>query len=254
MNLLAFDTSTEIMSIAVSRISDGRVLQWQSTGAGGAQASTGLIAGILDLMRQAELELGALDAICFGSGPGSFTGLRTACSVAQGLAFGAGVLVLPVASLLAVAEEARFTALDHVAQGTVTALLDARMDEMYCATFAFEAGQWTELQASHLQRPEDVNFAPALQGRTGAHALAGNVFTPYAVRMAAALAAAGEPVCIDALPGAAAMLRLAPQLLARGLAVPPEQALPIYIRDKVAKTTLERAAEKAASLQASPLP
>ena len=71
---------------------------------------------------------------------------------------------------------------------------------------------------------------------------------------AAALAAAGGPVCIDALPGAAAMLRLAPQLLARGLAVPPEQALPIYIRDKVAKTTLEQAAEKAASLQASPLP
>jgi tRNA threonylcarbamoyladenosine biosynthesis protein TsaB len=251
MNLLAFDTSTEIMSIAVSRTVDGRVLQWQSTGAGGAQASTGLIAGILDLIHQANLELSALDAICFGSGPGSFTGLRTACSVAQGLAFGAKVPVLPVASLMAVAEEARFTALADQRHGTVTALLDARMDELYCATYAFEANQWTELSAGHLARPEEVVLNPTPVEPAGVRALAGNVFTVYAARLAAPLAAAGAPACITALPTAAAMLRLAPQLLAQGLAVPPEQALPIYIRDKVAKTTVERAAEKAVAQTAA---
>lgn len=239
MNLLAFDTSTETMHIAVARTVDGQVQQWQHSGVGGAQASTGLIAAILALMQQAELPLTALDAICFGSGPGSFTGLRTACAVAQGLAFGARVPVLPVASLLAVAEEARFAALADQPSGQVTALLDARMDEMYVATYAFEGSQWTELQGSGLVRPEDL---PASAGPTH---WAGNVFTVYGERLAGVKAAVGAVQCIAALPSALAMLRLAPQLLAQGLAVPAEQALPVYIRDKVAKTTLERTAEKA---------
>ena len=85
MKLLAFDTSTEIMSIAVAH--DAQL--WQHTGAGGAQASSTLIPAIQALMAQAGLRLEQLDAIVFGRGPGSFTGLRTACSVAQGLAFGA---------------------------------------------------------------------------------------------------------------------------------------------------------------------
>jgi len=256
MNLLAFDTSTDTMSIAVARTVDGRVQQWQHTGVGGAQASTGLIAAILDLMQQADLKFDALDAICFGSGPGSFTGLRTACSVAQGLAFGANVPVLPVASLLAVAEEARFAALAGESRGVVTALLDARMDEMYAATYAFEGDQWTELQGSHLLRPEDLQAIT--QGTANPSAsttvtntntntvFAGNVFAVYGERLVG-LAAAGAVPRITALPSAAAVVRLAPRLLARGLAVPAAQALPIYIRDKVAKTTEERAAEKAAA-------
>lgn len=239
MNLLAFDTSTEAMHIAVARTVDGRVQQWQHSGVGGAQASTGLIAAILVLMQQAELPLHALDAICFGSGPGSFTGLRTACAVAQGLAFGARVPVLPVPSLLAVAEEARFAAQADLPHGQVTALLDARMDEMYAATYAFDGTQWTELQGSCLVRPEDLPMHP---GR--AH-WAGNVFSVYGERLAGVMAALGSVQCTAAMPSALAMLRLAPQLLAQGLAVSAEQALPVYIRDKVAKTTLERAAEKA---------
>lgn len=238
MNLLAFDTSTDTMSIAVARTVDGRVQQWQHTGVGGAQASTGLIAAILALMQQAQLKFDALDAICFGSGPGSFTGLRTACSVAQGLAFGADVPVLPVESLLAVAEEARFATLADQPRGQVMALLDARMDEMYAANFAFDGDQWTELQGSHLLRPEELQVAPATT------AVAGNVFAVYGERLLG-LAAVGGVSRITALPSAAAMLRLAPQWLAQGKAVPAAQALPIYIRDKVAKTTEERAAEKA---------
>lgn len=243
MNFLAFDTSTDTMSIAVARTVDGRVQQWQHTGVGGAQASTGLIAAILALMQQAELKFDALDAICFGSGPGSFTGLRTACSVAQGLAFGADVPVLPVESLLAVAEEARFTALADQPRGQVMALLDARMDEMYAARYAFEGDQWTELQGSHLLRPEALQVAPATT------AVAGNVFAVYGERLVGleGLAIAGAVPRITVLPSAAAMLRLAPQWLAQGKAVPAAQALPIYIRDKVAKTTEERATEKAAA-------
>ncbi len=244
MKLLAFDTSTDTLSIAVTRLVDGVARRWQHTGAGGAQASGTLIPAILSLLAQAQLRLDELDAIAFGQGPGSFTGLRTACAVAQGLAFGAsagsvpgaGVKVLPVDTLLAVAEEARQQLDAPAGPCRIEALLDARMDELYAARYEFDGMRWTQQCDYSLIRPE------ALAPQTG-WVLAGNVFSVYGDRLAHVRAVPR----IQALPTAAAMLRLAPALLAAGLAVNPEQALPRYIRDKVAKTTLERAAEKAAA-------
>jgi tRNA threonylcarbamoyladenosine biosynthesis protein TsaB len=216
----------------------GRTLQapqvWQHTAPGGAQTSATLIPAIQRLMAQADLQFGQLDAIAFGCGPGSFTGLRTACSVAQGLAFGANVKVLPVDSLLTVAEEARYQHAAGLDRYQVMALLDARMDEMYAACYAFDSGRWMQIKDYRLIRPED------LVGEAG-WTLAGNVFAAYGARLPALLAQR-----VEALPTASAMLRLAPGLLAAGAAVRADQALPRYIRDKVAKTTLERAAEKAA--------
>ena len=238
MKLLAFDTSTDTLSVAVVRSDAGVEHHWQYQGVGGAQASNDLIATVLDLLQQAQLRLGDLDAICFGNGPGSFTGLRTACAVAQGLAFGANVPVLPVDSLLTVAEKARQAQLADQSEGQVMALLDARMDEMYVATFAFAGTRWQCQRGAALVRPE----ALVLEATQSALYLAGNVFGVYAARLALGTA----PRCIAALPSASAMLRLAPQLLAQGLAVPAAQALPTYIRDKVAQTTDERAALKAA--------
>jgi tRNA threonylcarbamoyladenosine biosynthesis protein TsaB len=244
MKLLAFDTSTDVMSIAVSRDDGAAAGLWQQQGEGGAKASAGLIAGVLELMRQSGMELHELDAICFGCGPGSFTGLRTACAVAQGLAFGADVPVLPVNSLLAVAEEARHSALAAEHSGQVTALLDARMDEIYTATFAFDAGVWSELQPATLLKPEAVSLpAPGL----GKAVAAGNAFDVYGARLTGLPT---DAVRIQALPQAAALLRLAPQLLAAGKAVSAEHALPTYVRDKVAQTTAERAAIKAAQAAA----
>jgi tRNA threonylcarbamoyladenosine biosynthesis protein TsaB len=251
MNLLAFDTSTEMMSVAVSRTlsdADQTVQLWQHTAAGGAQTSAHLIPAIQDLMAQANLQFSQLDAIVFGSGPGSFTGLRTACATAQGLAFGANVKVLPVDTLLAVAEEARFQHAADLATFPVLALLDARMNEVYAARYCFESGQWTQTMGHGLIRPEE------LMSDAGC-TWAGNVFAVYGARLpvssASAPAASASPATdvargVDALPTATALLRLAPALLAAGGAVRADQALPLYIRDKVAKTTLERAAEKAA--------
>lgn len=236
MKLLAFDTSTDLISIAVTREVDGVVQVWQHTGAGGAQASSGLIPAIEGLMAEAGLRYEELDAIAFGQGPGSFTGLRTACSVAQGLAFGAGIQVLPVDTLLTVAEEARSHNAAEADVCRVLALLDARMDELYAAHYEFADGVWTQCEDYELLRPEALTLQ-------GSQALAGNVFTAYGER----LPVAPEVPRWSALPSATAMLRLAPALLAAGHAVPPQQALPRYIRDKVAKTTLERAAEKAAA-------
>jgi tRNA threonylcarbamoyladenosine biosynthesis protein TsaB len=253
MKLLAFDTSTEVMSIAVACTNSGNTRLWQHTGPGGAQASTGLIAAVMDLLQQADLKLGELDAICFGSGPGSFTGLRTACAVAQGLAFGAGVPVLPVNSLLAVAEDARFTQLPQAQALCITALLDARMDEMYAATFAYLAGHWREVQGAALVKPEDL--APSASADGSVPVMAGNVFAMYGARIPPFVPSQSTSVPhaslrLQAGPTAAAMLRLAPQLLAAGAAVAAQDALPLYVRDKVAQTTAERAAIKEAQTAA----
>jgi len=237
MKLLAFDTSTDVMSIAVTRTVDGRVQLWEHTGAGGAKASLTLISTVLELLAQAGLKLVELDAICFGSGPGSFTGLRTACSVAQGLAFGAQRLVVPINSLLAVAEEARHRYFAQDTNVQVTALLDARMDEMYAANFAWNGSAWAQTSTSTLVKPEALCV-------TAAHTrLAGNVFAEYGARLTQVPPDAGR---FEALPTAAAMLRLAPAMLASGAAVQPDDALPVYIRDNVAQTTVEREAIKAA--------
>ncbi len=231
MKLLAFDTSTDVLSIAVCN----RTQVWQHHGAGGAQASATLIPAIMALMSQAELRFDMLDAIAFGRGPGSFTGLRTACSVAQGLALGAGVPVLPVDTLLAVAEEARF-ALQPTGALRVMALLDARMDEVYAACYAFDGAVWAQHGDYHLGKPEELCqlIAPGADWQ-----IAGNAHAVYGARLPAMVAAPAH-----ALPTATAILRLAPALLASGHAVPGDQALPTYIRDKVAKTTLERQIEK----------
>ena len=235
MPLLAFDTSTDTLSIAVAH---GGTL-WQHTGPGGAQASATLLPAILRLLAEAQVELGQLDAIVFGRGPGSFTGLRTACAVAQGLAFGAGggrgVPVLPVDTLAAVAEAAR---LQHGCT-QVVAVLDARMNEVYMARYQWQAGAWQGDGEFGLCAPEAV-AAPA--GWT----VAGNAQAPYGQRLAP------DAPHVHALPTATALLRLAPALLAAGGGLSADQALPRYIRDKVAKTTAERAAERAAQAATRP--
>jgi len=234
MRLLAIDTSTESMSLAL--LAQGQVLT--HTGAGGAMASAELIAQLQRLMSQVCLRWADLDALVFGAGPGSFTGLRTACAVAQGLGFGAGVPLLPVDTLLAVAEDARWQ------QGAdelfhVTALLDARMDEMYAACYVYESEVWSKVKGYSLISPEKLDaFTDSADGL-----LAGNVFTVYGARLPTRLSRR-----VAAGPTAQALLRLAPALLAAGGAVPAARALPTYVRDKVAQTTLEREALKAAAL------
>jgi tRNA threonylcarbamoyladenosine biosynthesis protein TsaB len=246
---LAFDTSTDVLSLAVARGDQ----VWTQTLPGGAQASSGLIPAVQAMLAEADMPLASLDAIVFGRGPGSFTGLRTACAVAQGLAFGADVPVLPVDTLMAVAEEARWAqvkagAIAPDAELTVLALLDARMDEVYSAAYRWEPvpgsshGRWQEAAPLQVGAPEKLQMSHnrvVLQ--------AGNAFATYGDRLPRV--APGGLRC-EALPTAAALLRLAPALWAQGLTVPAEQAMPLYIRDKVANTTAEREVIKAQALQA----
>lgn len=233
MNLLALDSSTDTLSIAVAR-SDQR---WLHTGAGGAQSSSQLLPAIRSLMAEADLPFDALDAIVFGRGPGSFTGLRTACAISQGLAFaarqGQGVPVLPVDTLMAVAEEARH----QYGCTQVMVCMDARMDEVYNAPYRYADGQWQALAELAVCPPQAIAVPEGF-------VVAGNAQAAYGERLAPAAQH------LHAMPTASALLRLAPALLAQGMAVAAQDALPLYIRDKVAKTTAEREAEKASQAAA----
>jgi len=250
---LALETSTDTLSLAVARGTQ----TWTHTSAGGALTSTHMIPQTLALLKKAGLALTDLQAVVFGRGPGAFTGLRTACSVAQGLAFGADLPVLPIDTLLAVAEEARAAnALTGAAPVTrVLAVMDARMEQVYVAAYEFTPnaldvatsvgetnlmrGTWRCVQEPELHSPESLHW-PA-EWMQDSFIAAGNAWLVYAGRWPAALTAPQ----VMALPTAAALLSLAPAAWAAGQAVPPEEALPLYIRDKVAQTTDERMQIKA---------
>ncbi len=246
---LALETSTDTLSLAVARGTQ----TWTHTSAGGALTSMHMIPQTLALLQEAGLALTDLQAIVFGRGPGAFTGLRTACSVAQGLAFGANLPVLPIDTLLAVAEEARAAtgAMGAASVTRVLAVMDARMAQVYVAAYEFTphaahtansgeaettglSGTWRCVQAPELHSPESLSW-PAAWAQDSFIA-AGNAWPVYAGLWPVALTAPQRV----ALPTAAALLRLAPAAWASGAAVPPEEALPLYIRDKVAQTTDER--------------
>ncbi len=227
MKLLAFDTSTDQMSIAVQH---GNAI-FEHSGAGGAQASGTMIGAIEALMHQADLTYVQLDAIVFGRGPGSFTGLRTACAVAQGLAFGAGIQVLPVDTLLAVAQEAR---MQGVVQSHILSALDARMGEVYVANYEFNSTLRSIHPSYLLKKPQDLTCS-----NPQSTALVGNIRPALEAKLSPEILALPSLHC---LPTARALLALAPGLVAAGGLHDAEFALPLYVRDKVAQTTAERLA------------
>jgi tRNA threonylcarbamoyladenosine biosynthesis protein TsaB len=232
-HLLAFDTSTESLALATS----GPAGEHFALAAGGAAASATLLPSIHALLAKAGLALHDLQAIAFGQGPGAFTGLRTSCAVAQGLAFGLGCPLLPLDSLLLVAEDARA---QDCTLCDVAVLMDARMNEVYGGRYRWAAGRW------------QTRVAPALYTLPAAAALWSE--RPDAVA-GSALAAFGERLGLP--PGLlrvaqetarpAALLRLAQAAFTDGAGIDAALALPLYLRDKVALTIQEREAARAAS-------
>jgi tRNA threonylcarbamoyladenosine biosynthesis protein TsaB len=230
MNVLAIDTGTERMSLAVCR---GEQV-FKHDGLAGAQASMHLLPSILSLLGQAQLRLADLQAIAFGCGPGAFTGLRTACSVAQGLALAADLPVLPIDSLLCIAEAAR----EH--KPRVLALLDARMGQVYAGAYEWQDQRWQTLAAPALAQANELTVPAAWAGLP--FAVAGNAMAAHSAGLQALLQAGGQTV--EVWPQANAMLRLARLAWVRGEAVAASDALPVYVRDDVARTTAQRLAAK----------
>lgn len=221
MRLLAVDTSTEACSAAL--LHDGEVrLRWALTERGHAE----LILPMIDeLMEKAGLPIARLDALAFGRGPGAFTGLRIACGVVQGLALGAGLRVVAISSLAAVAEQV------PAREGeTVLVCNDARMGEVYFGAYRRGAGGAVEALTGEAVAPPERVPSHTL----GATHAAGNGLQRHA-GLRDRLEGAGLRIHDGLWPRADAVARLGALEFAMGRTLPPELALPHYVRDEVAR-------------------
>lgn len=223
MRLLAIDSSTDTLSVACG---DGRAFAVREERAGTAHAERAL-PRVREVLDECGWTLASLDAIAFGAGPGAFTGVRIACGIAQGLALGSGVGVVAVGTLDALAQEAWRA---HGAT-SVVACLDARMREVYVASFEREGDAWRAVTPPAVTRPDDVTASAAALG-------AGDGFAAYPA-LAARL---GLPRADASLrPTARAIGELALPAVRRGEVVAARDAQPQYVRHRVALTASERA-------------
>lgn len=220
MKILALDTATEACSVALG-IGDRVLERYVELERGHAEQ---IIPMIDALLAEGGVALAQLDAIAFGRGPGGFTGVRLAASVAQGLAFGAHVGVVPISDLAAVAQ--RVAQLDPDAR-RVLVVNDARMREVYWAEFLADGIRPTGEE--RVNAPGDVVVTP---GKDWVAAGRGLAAWP---ELAERCRAAGATLRPDLLPRATEILALARQPVAAGQVLAPEAALPVYVRDRVAE-------------------
>jgi tRNA threonylcarbamoyladenosine biosynthesis protein TsaB len=216
MRFAAFETSTEWCSVALWL--DGEITGIEEVA--GNRQSERVLPMLEKLFEMKNIAASHLDAVAFGAGPGSFTGLRIACGVAQGIAHARGIPAIGVSTLEAIAEES--------AEARVLACLDARMGEVYCAAHERRDGRWHEVIPALCTAPAAVPKPPG-DGWIGC----GNGFAAY-----------GPMGCDqwmpDIHPTAVAVARLAAPRLAAGHGVDAALAIPVYVRDKVAFTETER--------------
>ena len=226
MNILAVETSTDLCSAALVRADD---LLVEESFAPNQHAET-LAPMILRLLERARLAPAQLDAFAFGQGPGSFTGIRIACGIVQGMALGADRPVVPVPSLLALAEQS------HASRVLVG--LDARMGEAYFAAYSRMGGDWEAVIEPCLVKEGAL---PDLPGRDWV--ATGSGFDAFSWLRGAYARQVAHRLEND-LPRAGGIARVAARRLGRGQCVGPEGAAPLYLRDKVALTTAERLAAR----------
>jgi tRNA threonylcarbamoyladenosine biosynthesis protein TsaB len=227
MRVLALDAATEACSVALL-LGDRLVGRRAEHGRPHAQQILGMVESVL---AEAQLSLAALDGIAASVGPGAFTGVRISVAVAQGLAFGAGLRVVPVTTLEALALAAMRGADDRA-----VACLDARMGEVYWGCFAAEPRRGVAAtQQPRVGPPDSVELLPV-----GVHRGIGRGFAAYP-QLASLAGLELDPKDATALPDAGEFARLGALRLGLGEGLDPADLSPIYLRDKVALTEAERA-------------
>jgi tRNA threonylcarbamoyladenosine biosynthesis protein TsaB len=205
----------------------------------GKSSAEQLLSMVEQCLAEAQLRPAALDAIAASIGPGAFTGVRISVAVAQGLAFGADLPVIPITTLEALAYQLLQT--DTAAGrggGRAMACLDARMGEVYWGCFSADAVQGLRAAgAPAVSPPQNVMLPP-----DGAYRGIGRGFSVYP-NLAALPGLTVDAACSRALPQAREMARLGALRFPLGAAADPALLNPLYLRDKVALTTAERAAQ-----------
>ncbi|MBQ1657684.1 MAG: tRNA (adenosine(37)-N6)-threonylcarbamoyltransferase complex dimerization subunit type 1 TsaB [Rhodocyclaceae bacterium] len=234
MKILALDTASSLASLALL---DGDEVRARTL-AGPQSSHSGRILAELDaLLADAGCALTQLDAIAFGRGPGAFTGVRLACAVAQGLAMAREIGLVPLDSLAGIAAAAARRSGRE--EALVLVATDARMQEVYAA--GYHVSLAPEAQA---QRQGEVRCAPPAEmaaPQAQDWLAAGSAFAVYENELAALRARAAQ--CFAELDGCADELaRLAVNAVRDGRLCAPQDAAPLYVRDKVALTTAERLA------------
>jgi tRNA threonylcarbamoyladenosine biosynthesis protein TsaB len=230
MKFLSLDTSTEYCSAALWLDGDIRARRVLA----GQTHSSLLLPMVDDLLAEAGLSLRQLDGIAYGAGPGSFTGLRIACAVTQGLALGADLPVVGVSTLESIAQQTD--------AARVLTVLDARMAEVYWAAYERAESGWTCVLEPVLSAPEQVGVPDAREW-----AGAGNGFAALDADLLLHVLPFLSRIRADIMPDAAAIAALAAPVFARGGGVDAALAAPVYLRDKVAMTIDERRLKKLAS-------
>ncbi|MCW5604098.1 MAG: tRNA (adenosine(37)-N6)-threonylcarbamoyltransferase complex dimerization subunit type 1 TsaB [Burkholderiales bacterium] len=223
MKILALDTSCEYCSVALWRDGDIEAMETHA----GQSHSTLLLGMIDDLLARHGLRVKQLDGIAFGEGPGSFTGLRIGCGVTQGLAFAAGLPVVGVGTLLAMAAAA--------GAERVVCCMDARMQEIYHAAYEKSGDTWDTVCAPSVAAPEAAPLPPG-EAWLGC----GSGFSVYREALARRYEGRLSDIAPDVHPHARDIAVLAAPLFAAGAGMDAALAAPVYIRDKVALRTDER--------------
>jgi tRNA threonylcarbamoyladenosine biosynthesis protein TsaB len=235
LNILALETSTPWCSVALLR--DEQI--WVREELAGQRHSELLLPMVDGLLRDANTALNDVQAVAFGAGPGSFTGLRIACGVAQGLAAGLNVGTIGVSSLMALAQASGAT--------RVIACLDARMGEIYFAAYEWDGAHWQTVYLPLLCAPE---AAPAIAGN--GWTAVGNGFEVHRHALERRYDGQLAAICRELHPQAREVAVLGARMADAGLIVPPEEAHPVYVRDRVALTVEERQARRAAGAPVRP--
>jgi tRNA threonylcarbamoyladenosine biosynthesis protein TsaB len=216
VKILALDTSTEACSVALSV--NGHICDRFELG---VQHSSRILAMIDEVLTETALALADLDVLAFGRGPGSFTGLRIGAGVAQGLAFGAGLPVVPVSSLAAMAQGQR--------QSRVLAAFDARMSQVYWGAYRRGPdGIMTLMGGERVVAPGEVPVP-----ETGDWFGVGSGWDQYAEELKARLGDRVKDWSQGGYPHACDVARLGESGFNNDEAVSAEKALPIYLRDNV---------------------
>ncbi|CAL94328.1 tRNA (adenosine(37)-N6)-threonylcarbamoyltransferase complex dimerization subunit type 1 TsaB [Azoarcus olearius] len=224
MKVLAIETSSERASIAL--LSSGERLTRELLGH--ANHSEHILSALTALLAEGGCGLGQLDCVAFGSGPGAFTGVRLACGIAQGLALGADLGLVGVCSLAALANQAPGT--------RIVAATDARMGEIYHAAYEREGDALRELTAPACSLPQELALGEGDWNGIG------SAFAAYGDALAERWPGRWLGIAPDAVPRAEDVAVLAAQACRAGRLLAPEDAVPLYVRDKVALTTAERLA------------